>query len=278
MKSRICCFNGGVLRDRFRRFWPLSLSVLIVVLLMPGLTLLSRVQWYAGASGDTLTALAADSILSAGPVMMILMFGAAFLSAALVFRHLHALRELQFTLALPLKRRDVYVTSWAAGYLLIALPMALGLLIIGLALWAAGLGGACAALLKLLLAGLAGELLLYAMAVVACLLAGQTFGAVLIYLGMHFAAPVIFLGVSQIGETILPGIRLMASLSEQIEWLTPMQRLLMAVVCRYESVWAAPGAGRLPFDLSGSVRVAVGFAHPGVLGVCAGLALVILLV
>ena len=186
MRYKTSCFNPTVARNYVQRFWPLSLAVLGAVVLRLLLPMLNIVQ--RGLVSDELSGmLEVAQIYGAGGLMIVLTAGAAFLSAALTFRHLHGRREIQFYHALPLTRRGLYGTSYLTGFGLIALPLLLGILLCMLSAVAGGWSAAVLPLLQLFGAGIAALSIFYSMAVLACCMAGQTFGAVLIYAGMHCA-------------------------------------------------------------------------------------------
>ena len=110
-------------------------------------------------------------------------------------------------------------------------------LVFAAVLAAMGGGDAIPAMFQLLGAGLAVELICYSMAVLACVLAGHTLGAVLIYLGMHFAVYVIAMGVNYVGGLILPGLALeLGPMEGVVRWLTPLGNLMMALNPAWEQI------------------------------------------
>lgn len=68
-------------------------------------------------------------------------------------------------------------------------------------------------------------LLFYGMAVLACVLAGQRFGAFLLYAGMHVAALVIWIGLSQVSELFIPGFSATVAPPQWALWLMPLVKL-----------------------------------------------------
>ena len=278
MRYKTSCFNPTVSRNCLRRFWPLPLAVLAMVLLALLMPLLGVLQ-------DSSVVYRLERLLSCiygtAGLMAVLMAGAAFLSAALSFHHLHSRKEIQFYLGLPLKRRCVYLTSYLTGLLMIAVPLLLGLVLCIPPVAAAGFGPAVPALLKLFGAGISVLLLFYSMAVVACTMAGQTFGALLIYAGMHCAAAVITGGAQEIASMFMPGLEFDGLINRISLWLTPLCRIEQAVAVRYssqltesvttDSFKSAIMVGRdMPLGFSGPVVLAVYGAVGAALAVLAG--------
>lgn len=229
MRYRNSFFNPTVFRSCLRRFWPLPLTVFGVEALALVLPLLRNLGW----SGSDRAMLVVDGVCRTAFWMILLLAASSMLSAALMFRHIHSRKDIQFYHALPVKRRCLYGTGYLTGYLMIAVPMLLGIVI---AIAAAGLGGvkeAAVPLLELYGAGLAALTMFYSMAVVACCLAGQTLGAVLICGGMHGAVMTIAVCAGNLAALFMPGISTQTFLEGPREWLTPVIRLLSAVELNY---------------------------------------------
>lgn len=277
MRYKTSCFNPAIARNDLQRFWPLPLAVLGIVFLRMVLLVLNAAQ--QRATGDEMSqTMAVEQIYNTGNVMVFLLAGAVFLAAALTFRHLHSRREIQFYHALPVKRRCLFTTSYLTGLAMIALPMILGALAGMAAAAGNGWGIAVLPMLKLLGAGMAALLMLYSMAVIACCLAGQTFGAVLIYGGMNCAVLVIVSSAGALAGMFMPGIDFNNFLVEIRTWLTPVMKLCLATICCAEAVPMASLADSAE-SMVLTVGIPEGFAEPltlgiyGVLGVAlAGLA------
>lgn len=232
MRCKTSCFNPTLGRNYFRRFWPLPLAVLTSVLLLLLLPVMGRCQDAWGTEQTRLFGVKSEIYGMAG-VMTVLMLLAAFLSAVLVFHHLHSRREIQFYHALPLRRRCLFLTSYLCGFGMIAVPFLLGIGLTMIAVAALGMAGAAVALLQLAGAGLAALLVFYSMAVIACCVAGQTFGAVLIYGGMNFAVIITVQGAQSLAAMFMPGLVFGTAF---VEWLTPVLRLVRATSLRYTAL------------------------------------------
>lgn len=241
MRYRNSFFNPTVFRSCLRRFWPLPLTVFGVEALVLVMPLLRNLGW----SGNDRAMLVVDGVYRTAFWMILLLAASSMLSAALMFRHIHSRKDIQFYHALPVKRRCLYGTGYLTGYLMIAVPMLVGIMI---SIAAAGLGGvkeAAVPLLELYGAGLASLTMFYSMAAVACCLAGQTLGAVLICGGMHGAVMTIAVCAGNLAALFMPGIDTQNFLAGPREWLTPVIRLLSAVELQYRSDGALSPHGAL---------------------------------
>ena len=268
MKSKTSFFNTTLFRSFLGRFWPLPLAVLAVTVYSLAMPVLSVSRRRLEGVFPTLMDEVRDNIYGVSMIMILAIACAAILTAVLLFGHLHSRKALQFYHGLPLRRGTIYTTLYLTGLLLIALPMALGMGLVLLVLLSVGCGEAGIVLLQLLGAGLAALLALFALAVIACELAGQVFGAVLIYVGFNCAVALILTGAADVAARILPGILFERNLGPALQWLTPLVQLIYAAEPRWEEV-------RMASDTI--YTVATGLTSPltltvyGVLGVLAGI-------
>ncbi len=234
MRSKTSCFNFTIARNQLRRFWPLPLLLLAGVVLLLILPLSGMVQ---ESHMFTLEAERRvhiqNNIYGSADVIMAALALAAFPAAALVFLHLHSRRAIQFYHALPVKRRCLYLTSYLTGLGMVVVPMLLGLGLAVAVTASADASWAAVPLVQLFGAGMAALLLFYAMASLACCIAGQTFGAVLIYGGMHCAVWIILRGAGELAARFMPGISFYNFLAGLRLWLTPLEHLSSAVAGAY---------------------------------------------
>lgn len=253
MRYKTSCFNPVLCRNYLRRFWPLPAAVLLTVLLTLLLPLVGRIQCSGLTEKEWLLSLLVR-VYNIAPVMIILMMIAALLAAALTFHHLHSRKEIQFYHALPLKRRCLFLTCYLSGIGMVAVPFAVGVLLCMVVTAASGAGAVALPLLELLGAGMAALLIFYALAVVACCVAGQTFGVVLVYGGLNAAILIIAVGAGRLASMFMPGL----CFTHQIaDWLTPAIRLIRAAGIRY------------PAEHMDTVVFPCGFAEPAVLWIYA---------
>ena len=241
-------------RNFGKRFWPLPLAVLLTALLTLGLSMIAAANQRGWALEARMHEVG-NSVYHSVFWMLFCVAGASFLAAALVFHHLHSQKEIQFYHGLPLRRLKLYGTAYLSGLLMIALPMALGIVLCMPLALALGAGQAVEALLTLLLAGLASLLLFYGLAALACILAGQTFGALLIYVGMNCAVAVLLGGAGAIASLFMPGIDFGSAFEPVVMWLTPLAKLISALAPRYETVDALGNGYDARFEM------AVGFTE-----------------
>lgn len=232
MKCKTSCFNPGLSRDALRRFWPLpvcSFLLFFVSLVLPfyrelhsGAAELLRRYNYVSEYGESVQNVA-NYFAGQFTLQTLLLAVLAPTAAMLVFHHLHGKREIQFYLSLPVRRSCLYLTSMLTGLLMVLVPM---LLCHGLAAGICLYSGVVVqpalrlfAVCSLLL------LLFYGMAVLSCVLAGQRFGAFLLYAGMHSAALVIWVGLSQVSERFIPGFSAAVNPPQWALWLMPLVKL-----------------------------------------------------
>ena len=266
MRCKTSCFNPVLCRNFLRRFWPLPLAVLLAELFILMLPLMGTLQSNWMEQTEQQAVLMTQVYGTASP-MVIMIAASAFLSAALTFHHLHSRREIQFYHALPIKRRCLFLTSYISGFCMIAVPFLIGicLSVTAALVWGADFVGI--ALLELLGAGFSELLIFYSLAVFACCMAGQTFGALLIYGGLNGAALVILGGANSLAIMFMPGLKFGSAL---VDWLTPMIHLIQATEIRYDTGMSQTVASTtaLVYTFDGS-QIPQGFSEPLVLGIYA---------
>lgn len=235
MRLKTSCFNPSLAKNSLRRFWPLPVCAALAFLLtiaLPYYTYMREITQdsapLAVADGLSQAQAIADNAVSFLSdqyyLMCFLLAGAALVSAMLLFHHLHSRREIQFYLALPVGRGGLFGTCALVGFLLIALPLLLSqLTVLGISL---SFGVGVQAALRFLAGSMLAFLCFYGMALVACVMAGQSFGAFLLYCGLHGAVAVIWLGACQVGQSFIPGFDGSVSASSWVAWLIPLAQLM----------------------------------------------------
>ena len=258
MQSKTSFFSKTLFAHGLKRFWPLSAAVLLFVILNPGLGLLSAPA--LRASDDVkLGELAGGLVYDAAPVMVVCMALACILCAILVYNYLHKRSKIRFYHGLPISRLGSFATTYATGFVLIALPLVVGLLIcMGIAA-AMGAGAAAGAILALLGASIACLLLFFGLASAACILCGNTMGSILVYIAMNCFVVVMLAGGSILMGLLMPGVDTETLLMGPSRWLTPVYQLILAT----QSGLLADGGSS-------------GFAMPGALAVYAVVGVVLL--
>ena len=233
MKCKTSCFNPSLFKNDLRRFWPLpvcSFFLFLCSLTLPlyrylyveKTGLLGQYHYYT-ADGESMVQTITAYVGTQFVFQVLILATLALVAALLLFHHLHGKKEIQFYLSLPMRRSGLYLTSLLTGLLMVLLPMALCYGI------AAGIclhfGVSAQPVLQLLAACCLIFLLFYGMAVLACVLAGQRFGAFLLYAGMHGAAVAIWVGLAQVVECFIPGFSANVEPPQWLVWLMPLIRL-----------------------------------------------------
>lgn len=236
MKCKTSCFNPSLAKNDLRRFWPLpvcSFLAFFVSLVLPLYRnlqdmLVYQIYWdaYAERTHQEVTSIAQSVYAYAGTQFVfqtLILAALALVTALLLFHHLHGKKEIQFYLSLPMRRSGLYLTSMLTGLLMILLPMVLCYgIAVGVCLH---FGVTIQPLLQLLAACCLMFLLFYGTAVLACVLAGQSFGAFLLYAGIHGAAIVIWVGLAQVAACFIPGFSASVNPPSWLIWLSPLLKL-----------------------------------------------------
>ena len=114
MKSKTSCFNSGIAKNLLRRYWPLWIGYLLILLLIP-LTLYSRLR-----SFDPGTDLSPALDLTLGntfQVVVLLSFLMSILTAMAMFSFLYSTRSCGLMNSLPVTRTCLFFTSFLTGAL-----------------------------------------------------------------------------------------------------------------------------------------------------------------
>lgn len=239
MRYKTSCFNPTLSKHDLKRFWPLPVLVfLFLTLVMVPNYYNSMIDFghtftlnpYTPQAGTVLADTAESmqynartSIYGFGGLLVLTQFFTAIISALLVMQHIHGRKQIQFYHGLPLKRRCSYITNVVTGYLMALVPALLSVLII--MIMAAVLGVEVFPAVQLMGITTASFTIFYAIAIVACTLAGQSFGALLLYGGMNCAAVAILAGGAGVARYILPGFNETVLLPDAANWLTPVMQL-----------------------------------------------------
>ncbi len=239
MKCKTSCFNPSLAKNDLRRFWPLpvcSFLVFFVSLVLPIYRFLYIVNagllghypnqylyYTADGEAEYITQNITDYAGTQFVFQTLILAALALVTALLLFHHLHGKKEIQFYLSLPMRRSGLYLTSMLTGLLMILLPMVLCYgIAVGVCLH---FGVTIQPLLQLLAACCLMFLLFYGTAVLVCVLAGQSFGAFLLYAGIHGAAIVIWVGLAQVAACFIPGFSASVNPPSWLIWLSPLLKL-----------------------------------------------------
>ena len=230
MKCKTSCFNPSLAKNDLRRFWPLpvcSFLVFFVSLVLPLYRHLYRAisgqLGYYTVDGESLVQIITAYAGTQFVIQTLILAAAALVTALLLFHHLHGKKEIQFYLSLPMRRSGLYLTSTLTGLLMILLPMVLCYgIAVGVCLH---FGVTIQPILQLLAACCLMFLLFYGIAVLSCVLAGQRFGAFLLYAGIHGAAIIIWVGLAQVAACFIPGFSASVNPPSWLTWQSPLLKL-----------------------------------------------------
>lgn len=230
MKCTTSCFNPSLAKNDLRRFWPLpvcSFLVFFVSLVLPLYRHLYRAisgqLGYYTVDGESLVQTITAYTGTQFVFQTLILAAAALVTALLLFHHLHGKKEIQFYLSLPMRRSGLYLTSMLTGLLMILLPMVLCYgIAVGVCLH---FGVTIQPILQLLAACCLMFLLFYGIAVLSCVLAGQRFGAFLLYAGIHGAAIIIWVGLAQVAACFIPGFSASVNPPSWLTWQSPLLKL-----------------------------------------------------
>lgn len=230
MKCKTSCFNPSLAKNDLRRFWPLpvcSFLVFFVSLVLPLYrhlySAISGQLGYYTVDGESLVQTITAYTDTQFVIQTLILAAAALVTALLLFHHLHGKKEIQFYLSLPMRRSGLYLTSTLTGLLMILLPMVLCYgIAVGVCLH---FGVTIQPILQLLAACCLMFLLFYGIAVLSCVLAGQRFGAFLLYAGIHGAAIIIWVGLAQVAACFIPGFSASVNPPSWLIWLSPLLKL-----------------------------------------------------
>lgn len=116
MKCRTSFFNAAIYKSCLKRYWPVWAGLGLLWILVLVLPILNMGNDLFGVSADTWL----SSAGSYGGVAI--SFGFSIAAAMAVFSWMYNTRSTGFTAALPVKREAMFVSSWAAGYTMLAAP------------------------------------------------------------------------------------------------------------------------------------------------------------
>ena len=230
MKCKTSCFNPSLAKNDLRRFWPLpvcSFLVFFVSLVLPFYHYLYRatsgqLEYYT-TDGEPMVQTITAYVGTQFVFQALILAAAALVTALLLFHHLHGKKEIQFYLSLPMRRCGLYLSSMLTGLLMILLPMVLCYgIAVGICLH---FGVTIQPVLQLLAMCCPMFLLFYGIAVLSCVLAGQRFGAFLLYAGIHEAAIVIWVGLAQVAACFIPGFSASVDPPSWLTWQSPLLKL-----------------------------------------------------
>lgn len=131
MKSKIFCFNRTIFKKNITHYWPLWLVYFIyLMLLLPAnIWRMSTAEWYYKAYSEetrmyTIVEYTLDIQLRPAPTFLF-----AALMALAVFSYLYSAKNANMIHALPVNRRELFVTNYLSGLSFLVIPQLLVFLI-----------------------------------------------------------------------------------------------------------------------------------------------------
>ena len=216
MRSRTSCFNPGLAKSLVKRFWPLMLAYLAVLLLTLPLHISSLTgrSWYAERLNYEILRLASEGVVYSAL--------AALLMAMAMFSHLFNRRDCGLINSLPLRRETTYLTACFTGLLPLLLCPVLTWLVSLLA-FAGNAHISAAALGTWLQCILLANLAFYGLAVFCAMLTGNILAVPALFLALNLLA----YGLEEIVRGILDRVVYgYASGKATLSWLSPLMYLL----------------------------------------------------
>lgn len=187
MRSRTSFFNKTVFFKTIQRFWPLWLGHAVVWFLLLPLELINRF----GRENVTWLRVKADILTAATDYSGVIAFLFAILAAMAVFGWLYSTRSVSFMAALPVRRESMFLSSYAAGFVMLFLGSVLNFFISWLILAINGMGHGVAWLLQWLLVSVLDTLNFFGFASLCAMLTGSLVILPLVYAVLQFTATVV---------------------------------------------------------------------------------------
>lgn len=253
MRSGTSCFNWTLYRKNMARFWPVWAVYGVMWLFAMPVQLLN--SWKNAVNDVKLGFLNADEVgqqiyETVVDIPRELPFGVAaaavfaVLCAMAVFSYLYSSRSVCMMHTLPLRRRDLFITQYAAGLSFMVLPhlavaaltAALVLLLVPAGLWSSALAG-----VGLWLGVQSGCcLFFFSFAAFCAMFTGNTLALPAFYGILNFLVVAIYGLLSTLMAEFFYGLSGWGgSIPAVVEWFTPVMKLMEA--CDYSTVYDAVG-------------------------------------
>lgn len=187
MRSRTSFFNMTVFGKTVQRFWPLWLSHGALWFLLLPMELINR---FARFDGRELR-IKADILTAATDYSGVVAFLFAILAAMAVFGWLYNNRSVGFMAALPVRRESMFLSSYAAGFVMLLLGSVLNFFIAWLILAINGMSHGVLWLLQWLAVVALDTLNFYGFAALCAMLTGSLVILPLVYAVLQFTASVV---------------------------------------------------------------------------------------
>ena len=219
MRSRTSFFNPGLARSLVKRFWPLMLTYLAVLLLTLPLQIssLTGQSWYDERLNYEILRLASEGVVYSAL--------AALLMAMAMFSHLYNKRDCGLINSLPLRRETTWLTACFTGLLPLLLCPVLTWLVSRL-LFAGNAHISAAALGSWLQCILLANLAFYGLAVFCAMLTGNILAVPALFLALNLLAYGLETLVRGVLDRVVYGYSTGTML---LSWLSPLMYMLSNV-------------------------------------------------
>ncbi|MBE6969170.1 MAG: ABC transporter permease [Ruminococcaceae bacterium] len=187
MRSRTSFFNKTVFCKTIQRFWPLWLGHAALWFLLLPMELINRF----GRSNVVELRVKADVLSAATDYSGAVAFIFAILAAMAVFGWLYNTRSVSFMAALPVRRETMFLSSYAAGFVMLLLSSVLNFFISWLILAINGMGGGVVWLTQWLAVAALDTLSFYGFSSLCAMLTGSLVILPLVYVVLQLTATVV---------------------------------------------------------------------------------------
>ncbi len=219
MKSRISFFNGGVAKNLLRRFWPLWISYLLLLLLSFPFVLSQELE--TTMSMDPYVQNWGLSILQNAVIQVDIAIAVAVLTAMAMYSYLYNPRICGMMNALPIRRETMFFTAFLTGLVPLLLAQVLAALLAALITLKYGLPFVW--FLKWLGLAAMGITAFYGFAVFCAVLTGNILVLPAVYVVLNLTAVV----AEGCVRTVLSGLRYGDDAGGiKLLWLSPIARII----------------------------------------------------
>ncbi len=180
MRSKTSLFKPVIIKTNLKRFWPVSLIYMIVLIFLLPVPLADIFRHSDDGLGIMHSVI---SILSTSQLIIFPVFAAAG-GAFTCFFYLFSARSSNMIHAFPVDRKQLFASNFISGLILIAAPQVIAAIISAPFIMEAGLARC---ILPWLLTSLACLFIFYVIAVLSCVLAGHALAALVFYAFFNLA-------------------------------------------------------------------------------------------
>lgn len=205
MKSKTSCFNKTLFLKNITRFWPMWVLYLIILFFVMPMTLYQSTRPALNAMVSNLEIHKLDSMISCVSsgitVNLVLTFFISIGCAVLVFGYLFQSANCNMIHALPVTRKELFITNYISGLLFMVIPQIIAFL---MTLVTCVINNVTCVeyLLYWLVVSLTMSFLFFSLAVFCCMLTGNVFAA-----GIYFCViNLVYVGIKYLIATLIDAL------------------------------------------------------------------------